>query len=109
MPDSLRLFDFAEPSIIVGRRQVTTVPTQALYLLNSPFILQQSGHMAKRIVEEGADSPQDQVRRAFGLTLGREPSDAELQRMQAYIESRDKNLDNLCQVLLASAEFRYLE
>ena len=109
VPDSLRLFDFAEPSIIVGRRQVTTVPTQALYLLNSPFILQQSGHMAKRIVKEGANTPTDQVRRAFGLTLGREPSDAELQRMQAYIESRDKNLDNLCQVLLASAEFRYLE
>jgi hypothetical protein len=109
VPDSLRLFDFAEPSIIVGRRQVTTVPTQALYLLNSPFILKQSGHMAKRIQDAGTEGTENQVRQAFRLSLGREPTDPELKRMQAYLDSEGKSLGNICQVLLASAEFRYLE
>ena len=60
-------------------------------------------------MEEGASSPADQVRRAFRLTLGREPTDVDLQRMRTYLDSREKSLGNLCQVLLASAEFRYLE
>ena len=109
VPDSLRLFDFAEPSIIVGRRQVTTVPTQALYLLNSPFILRQSGHMAKRIQDAGTEGTGNQVRQAYRLSLGREPSAPEMKRMQDYLNSEGKTLGNICQVLLASAEFRYLE
>ena len=37
VPEVLSIFDFAEPSILVGRRNVTTVPTQALYMMNSPL------------------------------------------------------------------------
>ncbi|GIT29568.1 MAG: hypothetical protein Ct9H300mP1_16140 [Planctomycetaceae bacterium] len=56
LPEMLRLFDFAEPSIIVGRREVTTVPAQALFLLNSSFVIEQSDHMARRILA-AADDP----------------------------------------------------
>lgn len=37
LPEILALFDFPEPSIVVGRRDVTTVPTQALFFMNNPF------------------------------------------------------------------------
>ena len=109
LPDSLKLFDFAEPSIIVGNRQVTTVPSQALYLMNSKFILKHSEQLANRIVDAGMKTTAEQIRHAYLITLGREPRDGEMPRMENYLSENDSNLANLCQVLLASAEFRYLE
>ncbi len=38
LPDALAVFDFAEPGFVTGSRETTSVPSQALYLLNSPFI-----------------------------------------------------------------------
>ena len=38
LPEALALFDFADPSLVVGERATTTVPAQALYLMNSPFV-----------------------------------------------------------------------
>ena len=109
LPDSLKLFDFAEPSIIVGNRQITTVPSQALYLMNSKFILKHSEQLANRIVDAGMKTTAEQIRHAYLITLGREPRDGEMLRMENYLSENDSNLANLCQVLLASAEFRYLE
>lgn len=109
LPDSLKLFDFAEPSIIVGKRQITTVPSQALYLMNSPFILQQSDVLAKRINGLSDGSRTNRVHHAYLLTLGREPTKDESKKMVQYLASEEGNLPNLCQVLIASAEFRYIE
>src|SRR6185312_15622447 len=39
LPEALALFDFAEPSLVIGERATTTVPAQALFLLNNPFVL----------------------------------------------------------------------
>ena len=121
LPEMLRSFDFAEPSIIVGRRDVTTVPTQALYLMNSPFILEQSATLAERLLEQSTDDAA-RVERAYQLTLSRSPSEAEATRASKFIESCAAQLDarsdkqrtrdawaSLCQALFASAEFRYLE
>ena len=36
------VFDFPEPELLTGRRGITTVPTQALYMMNSPFVVEQS-------------------------------------------------------------------
>ena len=55
IPEVLKTFDFAEPSIIVGRRGVTTVPTQALFLLNSDFVIAQAKAFVNRI-EHFADT-----------------------------------------------------
>ena len=46
LPEILQAFDFAEPSILVGQRDVTNVPTQALYLMNSEFVLGQAERIA---------------------------------------------------------------
>ena len=109
LPDVLKLFDFAEPSIIVGNRQVTTVPSQALYLMNSPFLLEHSEQLAHRITEAGMVTPAEQIRHAYRITLSREPTPRELPRMQDYLAQSGGNLANLCQVLLSSAEFRFIE
>ncbi len=38
LPDALAVFDFAESGFVTGSRETTNVPSQALYMLNSPFI-----------------------------------------------------------------------
>ena len=64
------------PSLIVGKRDVTTVPTQALFLMNNPFVLKQSDEMAKRILEQ-KDLDQASAHRSgvsAGARAGRQPS-----------------------------------
>ena len=52
LPDSLQLFDFADPSLMKGKRDVTTVPLQALYLMNSEFVIDQSEAMARHLLND---------------------------------------------------------
>ncbi len=52
LPEALQVFDFPEPSIIAGQRDVTTVPTQALYMMNSPFVLDRSKALAQRVLQD---------------------------------------------------------
>ena len=115
----LRVFDFPEPSIIAGARDVTTVPTQALYMMNSPFVTQQSSEMAARLLESD-NSDEGRIRFAYELALSRPATDAEVERSLDFITTAsEKNAQEeesemtawagFCQVLLASAEFRYLE
>ena len=77
VPEMLRVFDFPEPSIIAGARDVTTVPTQALYMMNSPFVTQQSSEMAARLLESD-NSDEGRIRFAYELALSRPATDAEV-------------------------------
>jgi len=114
VPEVLKAFDFAEPSIIVGRREITTVPTQALFLLNSEFVTDQSKALATRVLK--MDSDKARVDLAFQLTFARPATSEEQSRTHALLaecntEGKDAELKawtTVCQALLASAEFRYL-
>ena len=111
-PDFMKTFDFAESSIIVGRRDITTVPTQALLLMNSKAINNHAGRLAERILKEADDRP-ERLKCAFNLTLCREPHSAEREQFFAFMdEISDDEREQwtlACQTLFASAEFRYLE
>ena len=48
LPEVLATFDFAEPSMVVGQRSTTSVPSQSLYLLNSPFVINAADSAAQR-------------------------------------------------------------
>ena len=114
VPEVLKTFDFAEPSIIVGRREITTVPTQALFLLNSKFVTEQAGAMAERVLKAGSEK--ERVNLAFQLAFARPATADEQARTAAFIaecnaegqEAELKAWATVCQALLASAEFRYL-
>ena len=114
LPDALALFDAAEPSLVVGDRDVTNVPMQALYLLNGPFVQTQAAALAERLLKQSAD-PKLQIRRAFQLCFNRLPDRAEQQLAQSFFQqiktqqpplSPAQQLAAYCQALLASAEFR---
>jgi len=121
VPDGLRVFDFAEPSLIVGRRAVTTVPTQALYLLNNSFILEHTEIMAQRVLD-GAVDEEERIDLAYALTFSRRASSLERERSLTLIKDISARLEakneadrerlawaTLLQSLVATAEFRYLD
>lgn len=119
--DGLELFDGANPNLVTGQREVTTLPTQALYLMNSPFIWEQAAATARRL-PEGLSST-DRLTHLFRTILARDPTLEEyawgLSYLQeaagATIESPNGRTDNLelwtglCQLLYASVDFRYLD
>ena len=50
MPEVLTLFDFPDPSLIIGERATTTVPAQSLYLMNNPFVIRQAEALADKLL-----------------------------------------------------------
>ena len=123
VPDALAIFDFAEPSLVVASRDVTNVPSQALYLMNNDFVIAQSQAMAKRILSTPLDYP-TRISLAYHLALSRPPTEAERTRADTYLRAEARGLmtaksgnvpeaseaswATLCQALFACAEFRYL-
>ncbi len=111
LPDILEQFDFAAPSLVIGDRDVTNVPLQALYLMNSAFVQEQARALATRLARAKDDSAR--VRRAFVLCFNRPPDPIESAKSLAFIEQtratadEETALTTFCQSLLASAEFRF--
>eukprot|EP00913_Durusdinium_trenchii_P008842 g8308.t1 len=94
MPAMLKVFDVADPSLIVGQRDVTTVPTQALFMMNSPFVLRQSELTAKRLFDSKGLDDADRIKLAYRLTLGRTPTAKEQSRVLGFITKHRESLGN---------------
>lgn len=112
MPDILKHFDFAEPSLVVGRRDTTNVPSQALFLMNSDFVRARAEGLARRLERESSD-PATQLRRAFEICFNRSPDAREAELVEGYLNdtanpdtTATERLTRLCHALLASADFR---
>ncbi len=72
----LALFDGADPNAGTAERRATTVPTQALFFLNDPFVHAKSGKFAARVLRAGADEAQ-RVIAAYRFALSRPPTETE--------------------------------
>jgi hypothetical protein len=121
IPPMFEIFDFPEPSETKGMREVTTVPTQALFLMNSPFVIDQSKHAAERLLAAGSLTDEQRIARVYREVLGRMPTPDEvkwsLEFMKVSAVASDTGADpatadntawsRLYQALFASAEFRY--
>ena len=123
VPAALETFDFADPSLVKGRRDVTTVATQALFMMNSPFVMNQSRLAAQRLLRETGLDDASRVQLAYQRMLTRPATPAEEQRALEYIAQASKETNKklpgvrnqkmvawavFCQALFACAEFRYL-
>jgi hypothetical protein len=115
LPEMFEAFDFAPPSMVTGRRNVSTVPTQALFLLNHPFVRDQAQAAAKRLLAEPIRDDAARIDHAYRLALGRRPSPDErklaLRHLAAGAESSPAQgaWTELFHALFASADFRYLD
>jgi len=82
------VFDMPDPNTSCGRRNVSTVPTQALTLLNNEFVLIQARHLAARVAREAGDDPVAQIRMMHRIVLSREPGREELTSFQAFLQKQ---------------------
>jgi hypothetical protein len=98
-------FDCPDGGQIAPRRYTSTTPLQALNLLNSGFVLQQAEFFAERLKREQGDDVGKQVRRAFALAFGREPTDEEVNIATKFVEG--EGLTIFCRALLNANEFVY--
>jgi len=119
LPGLFRTFDFASPDTSTGQRHTTTVPQQALFLLNSPFVLQQARALVRQPDVAGAPAGEARVGSCIaGCTAGGGPrgSDAGLQYLEAARGEpgprRGAGLDaweRYAQVLLLANEFAFVD
>lgn len=115
IPDDLTVFDFPEPSLVTGKRDLTTVPTQALFLMNNPAVADCAEGAAQRIRQKVPESDKGFIEQAY-LTILNRPVNAEEQSEALEFLRQFRATDSkafspeaaLCQSLMASAEFRYL-
>jgi len=102
----LQLFDAPDSIQGIGNRDVTTVPPQALSMMNSPLIRQLAEKLSNRVQTAANTTLQERVRTAYELTLSRPPSDAELGKMTDFIEDQTASYgDNKKAIELAMVDF----
>jgi cytochrome c553 len=110
----LQTYDFPDPSTPSGLRSTTTVPSQALMMLNSALVDQTAEAFAQSLLSI-MTSDSARVVEAYRRTYGRIPDDREVERMLAYLAKAGadgKQLEawrGLCRVLFASTEFAFVE
>ena len=124
-----RTFDFAVPDATSPRRFVTTVPQQALFLMNSPFLHEQARRLARRNPARAGprcgDRTAEAVRGLYRRVLGRLPEKDELALATAFVlpskpveaksasstggEPQLSPWEQLSQVLLLTNEFMFVD
>jgi hypothetical protein len=121
LPRSLAVFDFAEPSMVVPIREISSTADQALYMLNNDFVIQQSEALARRLTKDHSKSS-ERVRQLFMLSFGRPPTSEEVQMSLKFVTDTSETANGrnvaektfaawcqLCQAMMATAEFRWLD
>ena len=122
--DVFTAFDFADPSTLAGQRDQTTIAPQALFMMNSGFVLAQCQSLASLLRDRNDSDPADTVRHLYRLAYSRDPSTLEVQRAIDYLgrmraavvesgvtadQVESRAWTSLCRAVLAANEFVYIE
>ena len=114
LPHMQKLFDGPSTLTSCSRREVSTVPLQPLYLLNSAFVRDCAEHFADRVRSSAGDDTGAQIGTAFELALGRQPDAFERDQLNLFLDeatdgaTASDGLVDLCQALLNLNEFLYI-
>ncbi len=104
VPSMIRNFDVATADLSVARRVQTTVPQQALFAMNSPFIIETAAHVCQKLPE---GSPVEKIHALYAKVLLRSPTNEEVASAQEYIAS--ETLESFAQALLMTNEFLFVD
>ncbi|PWU05463.1 MAG: hypothetical protein C5B51_14465 [Terriglobia bacterium] len=105
------VFDQPDAALSCERREVTTVPTQALTLFNNEFFLLQAKHFAERVTREAGSDPAAQIKQVYRIAFSREPSARELQQSMEFLKKQAKSggaLAEFAHVIFNTNEFLYI-
>jgi cytochrome c553 len=124
IPGVLALFDGADPNAVSAVRNDTTVASQALFLLNHPFVREQALHLVRRLLAGPKGSDAGRVTEGYRLALGRKPRTDEVEDVVAFLaayekraaemgrspeEARLRAWQSFCQTLLCRNEMLYVD
>lgn len=90
-PRSLEAFDPVEQTLVTGKRENTTVPSQALFVLNSGFIRTQALALAETLLKNVNMPENERVAKVYQIALGRSPSEQELARALNFLASYESD------------------
>lgn len=114
LPEWLTLFDFPDPNVPNGERATTTVPAQALYLMNNPTVLKYAENAAEKIRSSG-ETEEGKIAKAYEMAFGRKPSETETKKAKEFLAKYSKQFGRVggekaawaafTQALVAASEF----
>ena len=107
----MQVFDFADPNLVMGERTTSSVPTQALYLMNSSFVREQSKLATQRLLKEKLADESARIELAYRLALGRNATAREREIVLTFLKEENEPHKAWIQVfqgLYASLDFRFL-
>jgi cytochrome c553 len=112
----LRQFDFPDPNLTSDKRNVSTVPLQGLFVLNSEFMNRRAEALANRLTRDTKQSDESRIQASFLLLFGRSPASDELAMGIEFLHSFPKGSSagpsawvQYSQVLLGSNEFMFVD
>ncbi|MBL8825393.1 MAG: PSD1 domain-containing protein [Planctomycetaceae bacterium] len=86
LPDIFRTFDFASPDVSTEQRPNTTVPQQALFAMNAPFVIEQARQIARRVEATSiGDDPVARIRQLYRYVLSRNPDQTEVELARRFV------------------------
>ena len=118
LPTLLNLFDFGDAVTSLGKRPVTNVAPQALFMMNSEFVASRAGNLAEQLLADPAWTETERARRAYMAVLTREPDAGEIDTALSYVGNYTARFDgstsqeawqSYCRILLASNDFIYVD
>jgi hypothetical protein len=118
LPNLYRVFDLASPDSSSPRRPRTTVPQQALFLMNSPFVIENAKALAARPEVAGVSEPSARITSLYRLIFDRQPDNDETAIGQQFVAAAEESPMNemkmspweqYAQLLLLSNEVMYVD
>jgi hypothetical protein len=110
---TLEVLDAPDGIFTTPVRNVTTTPTQSLFLINGPWMLSRATAFSRRIARDSSATLEQQVATAYALALGRPPTESESADAVTFLQTTSATsadaLVDLCHVMLNSNEFLYVD
>jgi hypothetical protein len=120
LPAVFRAFDFASPDQSAERRPRTTVPQQALFSMNAPFVIEQARALARRGEVVSGPSVNGRIAALYRVVLARAPAASELEAIDRFLSAPESaasksgasqltRWEQVAQVVLMGNEFLFVE
>src|ERR1043166_5617558 len=87
LPGMFVAFDFASPDLTTGRRETTTLPQQALFMMNSPLVVEQARDLVKRPDFRATSGELQKIALLYTLIYQRPPKDVEVELAHQFLQA----------------------
>lgn len=108
IPTLLRSFDYPSPNASIGIRSQTTVPQQALWFFNNPFLKEATTRIESRPEFEPTIGEGPRIVNLYLLLFSREPNPSETAAITEFLKKPETDFQDLIHVLLMSNHFIFV-